>query len=191
LPSAIAPASASAAGAGADWKFESGTLAASALGPPLSIGISNAGVELARIYKDWNPGNFIDRFTGEYICACAKRCLTKEAFENHVLAESQRARRMQYVPTCLYDTIPLLTSRDRCPICLKIFKSTAAIIAHWESPSLKCDLSEDNTYAQIVEEVSGGMIQIGGYNGDGTIRYEASGLGLHKTTGVDLDEIDW
>ncbi|KAL4769053.1 hypothetical protein BDW60DRAFT_110428 [Aspergillus nidulans var. acristatus] len=151
LPSAIAPASASAAGAGADWKSESGTLAASAHGPPLSIGIPNAGVELARIYKDWNPGNFIGRFTGEYICACAKSCLTKEAFEKHVLAESQRARRMQ------------------CPICLKIFKSTAAIIAHWESPSLKCDLSEDNTYAQIVEETSGGMIQIAGYNGDGTI----------------------
>lgn len=88
LPSAKASASVSAAGAGAESKFESGTLAASALGPPLSVGISNAGVELARIYKDWNPGNFIDGFTGEYVCACGKRCLIKEEFEKHVLTES-------------------------------------------------------------------------------------------------------
>ncbi|KAL4750505.1 hypothetical protein BDW72DRAFT_112277 [Aspergillus terricola var. indicus] len=175
LPSAIASASASEAGAGAESKAESGAPAASALGPLPSIRISNAGAELARIYKDWNPGNFIDGFTGEYVCACGKRFLTKEVFEKHVLTESQGARRMQ------------------CPNCLKIFKSTAAIIAHWESPSLKCDLSEANMYAQIVDEVSGGMIQIAGYNEDGTIRYEASSLELHKTktTGVDLDEIDW
>lgn len=45
-------------------------------------------------------------------------------------------------------------------------------------------------YAQIVDEVSGGLIQIAGYNEDGTIRYEASSLELHetKTIGVDLDK---
>ncbi|KAL3428984.1 hypothetical protein BDV09DRAFT_203614 [Aspergillus tetrazonus] len=138
LPSAKASASVSAAEAGAKSKFESGTLAASALGPPLSVGISNAG-----------------------------RCLIKEDFEKHVLTESQGARRMQ------------------CPNCLKIFKSTAAIIAHWESPSLKCDLSEANMYAQIVDEVSGGLIQIAGYNEDGTIsglKRESSGL-AHPSLG--------
>ncbi|KAL4738621.1 hypothetical protein BDV11DRAFT_215771 [Aspergillus similis] len=148
LPPAIASASASEADSKADSKAESGARAASALGSSPSIGISNAGVELARIYKDWNARNFIDGFTGEYVCACGKRCMTEEAFEKHVLTESQGARRMQ------------------CPNCLKIFKSTAAIIAHWESPSLKCDLSEHNMYAQIVDELSGGMIQIAGYNED-------------------------
>ncbi|CBF78605.1 hypothetical protein AN7330.2 [Aspergillus nidulans FGSC A4] len=167
LPASKASASVSAAGAGAESKFKSGTLAASALGSPLFVGISNAGVELARIYKDWNPGNFIDVFTGEYVCACGKRCLTKEAFETHVLAESQGARRMQ------------------CPNCLKIFKSTAAIITHWESPSLKCDQSEADMYAQIVDEVSGGLIHIAGYNEDGTISgltRESSGL-THSSSG--------
>ncbi|KAL4812751.1 hypothetical protein BDW67DRAFT_178426 [Aspergillus spinulosporus] len=169
-PSAVGSASASEAGAGtgADSKAESGARAASDIGPPLSIGISNAGVELARIYKDWNLGNFIDELTGEYVCACGKRCLTKEAFEKHVLTESQGARSMQ------------------CPNCLKIFKSTAAIIAHWESPSLKCDLSETNMYAQIVDEVSGGMIQTAGYNEDGTIsglKRGSSGL-AHSSSGL-------
>ncbi|KAL5045464.1 hypothetical protein BDW71DRAFT_78162 [Aspergillus fruticulosus] len=173
--SAIAPTSASGAGSGAESEAGSGAKAASALGPPTSIGVPDAGSELARIYKDWNPSNFFNEFTGEYVCACGKRCLTKEAFEEHVLTKSQGARRMQ------------------CPNCLKIFKSTAAIIAHWESPSLKCDLSNANMYAQIVDEVSGGMIQIAGYSEDGTMRYEAGNLELCKTkaTDVNLDKVDW
>ncbi|KAL4994342.1 hypothetical protein BDV10DRAFT_189150 [Aspergillus recurvatus] len=165
--SALALESASGAGAGAK--------PASALGPSPSIGVPDAGLDLARIYKDWNPSNFIDESTGEYVCACGKRCLAKETFEKHVLTKSQGARRMQ------------------CPNCLKIFKSTAAIIAHWESPSLKCDLSVTNIYAQIVDEVSGGMIQISGYNEDGTMRYEAGNLEVRKTKsiGVDLDKVGW
>lgn len=81
----------------------------------------------------------------------------------------------------------------RCPGCLKIFKSTAALVAHWESSSTKCDVSEGNLYAQIMDEVSGGMIQIAGYNDDGTMRYEAGKVDLQKktTVGVDLDKIGW
>ncbi|KAL6230890.1 hypothetical protein BDW75DRAFT_56206 [Aspergillus navahoensis] len=171
--SALAPASASASGAKSEGG--PGAKAASALGPRPSIGVPDAGLELTRIYKDWNPSNFVDEFTREYVCACGKRCLTKEAFEKHVLNKSQGARRMQ------------------CPNCLKVFKSTAAIIAHWESPSLKCDLSEANMYAQIVDEVSGGMIQIAGYSEDGTMRYKAGSLELrkNKATGVDLDKVGW
>ncbi|KAL4912361.1 hypothetical protein BDW62DRAFT_215076 [Aspergillus aurantiobrunneus] len=140
-----------------------------------SIGPPDAGLVLEKIYREWDAANFIDEFTGEYVCACGKRCVTKEGFEKHVLAKSQGSRRMQ------------------CPGCLKIFKSTAAIIAHWESATTRCDVSDGNLYAQIVDEVSGGMIQIAGYNEDGTTKYEAGEVDLQKTktVGVDLDQFGW
>ncbi|KAL4807592.1 hypothetical protein BDV18DRAFT_103522 [Aspergillus unguis] len=144
-------------------------ISAAVIGPP------DTGVALGKIYKDWDVNNFIDPFTGDYVCPCGRRCNTKEGFEKHVLLKSQGARRMQ------------------CPGCLKIFKSTAALISHWESPTIKCDVSDGDLYAQIMDEVSGGMIQIAGYNDDGTMRYEAGKLELQKKTtiGVDLDKVRW
>ncbi|KAL4903200.1 hypothetical protein BDW74DRAFT_180067 [Aspergillus multicolor] len=181
--SVLGSASASASVAGTTHLIEGdsvsgigyGTGTGSTLGPPAPLPTQNAGMLLSKIYKDWDPKNFLDPFTGEYVCACGKRCREKDGFEKHVLTKSQGSRRMQ------------------CPGCFKTFKSTAAIIAHWESPTLKCNLIEENLYAQIVDEVSGGMVQINGYNEDGTLKYEAGKLELRKTTtvGVDLEKIGW
>ncbi|RDW79245.1 putative C2H2 finger domain protein [Aspergillus mulundensis] len=179
--SALGSASESAAGTASLIEGETlsgtgtGTGTGSTLGPPAPFRASNMGMLLSQIYQDWNPNNYLDELTGEYVCACGKRCGTKDGFEKHVLAKSKGSRRML------------------CPGCFKTFKSTAAIIAHWESPSLKCNLSEENLYAQIMDEVSGGMIQINGYNEDGTLKYEAGKLELRKTTtvGVDLEKVRW
>ncbi|KAI9368684.1 hypothetical protein BJX61DRAFT_546291 [Aspergillus egyptiacus] len=135
----------------------------------------NLGDELRKIYKFWDPERFFDGFSGQYICPCGKGCTTLKDFERHVLAKSQGTRRMQ------------------CPGCLRIFKSTAALIAHCESPTTRCNVNEFNQFAQVIDEVSGGMIQMTGYNEDGTMKYEAAQIDLEKKTtiGVDLNKVGW
>lgn len=58
---------------------------------------------------------------------------------------------------------------------------------------MRCDIKDGNLYGQIVDEVSGGLVQIAGYNDDGTVKYEAGKLELQKkiTIGVDLDKFGW
>ncbi|KAL4968330.1 putative C2H2 finger domain protein [Aspergillus stella-maris] len=138
-----------------------GTVVASNPNPgALSICPPDAGLALERIYRDWDPDKFFDGFSGEYVCACGRSCRTKDSFEKHVLSKSHGSKRMQ------------------CPGCLKIFKSTAALIAHCESATTKCNVNETNLYAQIIDEVSGGMVQASGENEDGTIRYVAGEVDL-------------
>ncbi|KAL2829193.1 hypothetical protein BDW59DRAFT_178538 [Aspergillus cavernicola] len=135
----------------------------------------NLAEELRNIYKTWDPENFFDQFSGQYVCACGKGCSSLKDFEKHVLSKSKGTRRMQ------------------CPGCFRIFKSTAALVAHCESATTRCSVNEGSMFAQIIDEVSGGMIQMAGYNDDGTLRYEASKLDLQKTqtVGVDLNKIGW
>jgi hypothetical protein len=52
-------------------------------------------VELRNLYRAWEPANFIDQFSAEYVCPCGKRYGTLEGFENHVLAKSRGTRRFQ------------------------------------------------------------------------------------------------
>lgn len=82
---------------------------------------------------------------------------------------------------------------SRCPGCLRIFKSTAALIAHCESPTVRCSINQNIKYGQLIDELSGGVIQAAGYNEDGTIRYEAGKLDMPKTKtiGVDLQQVNW
>ncbi|KAL4883389.1 hypothetical protein BJY04DRAFT_184549 [Aspergillus karnatakaensis] len=143
-------------------------------GSAMSVGFTNTGQILAGLLKDWNPTNFIDPFTGEFVCPCSKRFTVRGAFEQHIISKSQ-GRRMQ------------------CPGCFKTFKSTAALLAHCEAPTIRCDVDVSNLYAQIVDELTGGFVHITGYNEDGTLKYEAGEVVLPKTkkVGVDLDKIGW
>lgn len=83
-----------ASGAGSGSAGDS--VSASSIGAPSgSIGPPDMALVLRRIYKDFDAANFLDGFTGEYVCPCGRRCSTKEGFEKHVLAKSQGSRRME------------------------------------------------------------------------------------------------
>lgn len=83
-----------ALGAGSD--SAGGSAAALSVGAPAgSIGPPDMALVLQKIYKDFDAVNFLDGFTGEYVCPCGKRCSTKEGFEKHVLSKSQGSRRME------------------------------------------------------------------------------------------------
>ncbi|KAL3445644.1 hypothetical protein BJX65DRAFT_144627 [Aspergillus insuetus] len=130
------------------------TQPASVSTPSTTVTRVDAAAELRRMYREWNPEQYIDQYTDEYVCPCGKRLKTKKGFEQHLLAKNKSIRRVQ------------------CPGCLRNFKSTAALIAHCESSTTRCDVNEGNMYAQIIDEVSGGMIQMAGLNEDGTLKYE-------------------
>jgi hypothetical protein len=51
-------------------------------------------------------------------------------------------------------------------------------------------MSGGNYFGQLMDELTGGVIQVAGYNADGTVKYEAGELELQETTtvGVDLDK---
>ncbi|KAL3467782.1 hypothetical protein BJX64DRAFT_283251 [Aspergillus heterothallicus] len=121
---------------------------------------------LNKIYDRWEPQVYVDQFTGEYVCPCGKRFRTEKAFEQHILNKNMAIRRIN------------------CPRCLRPFKSTAAFIAHCESSSTRCDVNEGEMYAQIIEEISGGMIRTAGHNEDGTMKYEAGDVEITKTVKI-------
>ncbi|CEL08843.1 hypothetical protein ASPCAL11988 [Aspergillus calidoustus] len=129
---------------------------------------TDAATHLRRMYAEWKPEKYIDQYTDEYVCPCGKRFKSKKGFEQHLLAKNKSIRRVQ------------------CPGCLRNFKSTAALIAHCESSTTRCDVNEGNMYAQIIDEVSGGMIQMAGLNEDGTLKYEGGKVKIQEkvTIGV-------
>lgn len=49
---------------------------------------------------------------------------------------------------------------QQCVKCFKRFKSSIALLAHMESPSLKCSVRDSEQYAQVLYMVSGGFIDI-------------------------------
>ncbi|KAI9037860.1 putative C2H2 finger domain protein [Aspergillus affinis] len=130
---------------------------------PFGIATPDAGQTLRLLDARWDPTNFLNSFSGEYVCPCGMKFSAQADFEEHVLCKSRSKNAVQ------------------CPRCLRKFKSTAALIAHCESPSTRCDINEGERYGQIIDELTGGVIQAVGYNDDGTVKYGAGRLDLPKT----------
>lgn len=63
----------------------------------------------------------------------------------------------------------------------------AGLIAHCETSSVRCKINEGSRYAQIIDELTGGLIQATGYNEDSTVKYEAGELDLQRTTVIGKD----
>ncbi|GES60038.1 C2H2 finger domain protein [Aspergillus terreus] len=136
------------------------------------VGIPEAGQTIRAFHQSWDPTKWFNSFSGEYMCPCGKGFAQREKFEEHVLQKAPMARQVQ------------------CPGCQRIFKSTSALVAHLETGSSRCDMSGGNYFGQLMDELTGGVIQVAGYNADGTVKYEAGELELQETTtvGVDLDK---
>ncbi|KAB8239229.1 putative C2H2 finger domain protein [Aspergillus alliaceus] len=141
---------------------------------PFGVGTPEVGDTLRMLDRSWDASKFFNTFTGEYVCPCKKGFACLAEFEMHVLIKSRMMENRQ------------------CPGCLRFFKTTAALIAHFESPSARCSISDGHWYGQIVDELTGGLIQTAGYNEDGTIKYEARSLAIGygtTTVGTDLTRL--
>ncbi|KAE8332290.1 hypothetical protein BDV39DRAFT_200438 [Aspergillus sergii] len=142
---------------------------------PFGIGTLRPGDTLRMLDRAWDATKFFDSFTGQFVCPCKKGFSIMTEFENHVLMKSRMMEDRQ------------------CPGCLRFFKTTAALVAHLESSSTRCNLSDGERYGQIFEEITGGLIQTAGYTEDGRIKYEAGKLEITDglapattTVGTDL-----
>lgn len=62
----------------------------------------------------------------------------------------------------------------RCPYCLKMFKTLTAITSHAESSSMNCRIRETDGYNAFLDQLTAGMVDVGGQNEDGTLQYTAA-----------------
>ena len=47
-----------------------------------------------------------------------------------------------------------------CPVCFKRFKTSAALVGHCESPASRCKVHLARNFGQLMDEVSGGFLQL-------------------------------
>jgi hypothetical protein len=52
------------------------------------------------------------------------------------------------------------TTDVRCPGCHQLFKTTAALVTHFEAPSRKCRMRESTAYADALEIVTGSFMVV-------------------------------
>jgi hypothetical protein len=150
---------------------------------PFGVGIPDAGQTLRILDNSWDATKFFNTFTGKYVCTCKQSFAVMRDFEEHVLMKSRAVENKQQVDfqESRLQTLTAVCS-NRCPGCLRIFKTTSALIAHFEAPSARCDINDSQRYGQILDELTGGIIQASGFNEDGTVKYEAGKLELNTTT---------
>lgn len=77
----------------------------------------------------------------------------------------------------------------RCPKCHKRFPSTSALIQHMEAPRARCGIRAYKEFAHALDEATGGIIQVSGYDEDGLARLAARSMENELETtiiGVDL-----
>ncbi|KAL8725616.1 MAG: hypothetical protein Q9166_007251 [cf. Caloplaca sp. 2 TL-2023] len=58
----------------------------------------------------------------------------------------------------------------QCPSCLKRFKTASAMMAHLESPTIRCTIRDSKGFGNILHLVSGGNINLAGRHNDGSNR---------------------
>ncbi|EEQ31038.1 putative protein S-acyltransferase [Microsporum canis] len=99
---------------------------------------------------------FFSEVHGTYICPCDTSFKTKKELEQHISSGVHAG------------------GVARCPVCLRMFKSSAALVAHCESATKRCKISQTKNFGQVIDEISGGIIGAAGRNEDGTVRFEAA-----------------
>ncbi|KAN0081760.1 hypothetical protein V8E54_003058 [Elaphomyces granulatus] len=139
-------------------------------------GLPDAGQTLQVLTANWDPNKYFNSYIGCYDCFCGLQFHDRDEFERHVLRKWGG------------------TGKATCPGCSRIFKTTAALVAHCESASTRCRVSDGENYAQIIDEISGGFVQSVGYHDDGTMKYEAGNIVIENkgkvVIGRDISD-DW
>ncbi|OJD28196.1 hypothetical protein ACJ73_00407 [Blastomyces percursus] len=123
-----------------------------------------------RQQEPWSPYKFFSPAMGKWVCVCDKLFDSEKDFEGHIKSGIH------------------MGGVFRCPGCLRMFKTSAALTAHCESATVRCKVNKDENYARILDEISAGLIEPDGENEDGSIRYRAV---VQPQTGIDLKNVRW
>ncbi|KAK4226217.1 hypothetical protein QBC38DRAFT_480966 [Podospora fimiseda] len=62
----------------------------------------------------------------------------------------------------------------QCPICMRWFDTTTALVQHAESPSLRCDIRKSDGFRHFLHQATAGIVDATGRNEDGTEKYEVT-----------------
>ncbi|EFR04786.1 hypothetical protein MGYG_07793 [Nannizzia gypsea CBS 118893] len=141
------PLSASASDSGSGWDTSRVIPARTLTEHEASRKITLSESELSKFFSDVH---------GTYICPCDTSFKTKGALQQHIASGVHAA------------------GVARCPVCLRMFKSSAALVAHCESATKRCRINQTRNFGQVIDEISGGIIGAAGRNDDGTVRFEAA-----------------
>lgn len=93
-------------------------------------------------HKDYDPERFYNPVIEMYLCPLPQ---CEESFPEPFMLEHH------------INTIHAI-SQVRCPQCLKLFKSTTALVAHCEAPTSQCGISRSDRYGQAIDQFSGGFL---------------------------------
>jgi hypothetical protein len=108
-----------------------------------------------------DPMKYYNTLTNKFDCPgrkCGGHFDTIEAFNAHLTSSAH------------------VGGRTVCPLCLRKFPSTMALVAHCESPSKRCNIRNTANYNQILREITGGLLGAEGHHIDGSVRYIANDI---------------
>ncbi|KAH6845417.1 hypothetical protein B0I37DRAFT_380069 [Chaetomium sp. MPI-CAGE-AT-0009] len=105
----------------------------------------------------WDPRKYFVTYFNKYKCPhdrCPKSFPSVAGLRGHLLSATHVG-----------------LHKVQCPRCFKWFNTMAAITAHAESQTARCDLRSTNGYRQLLDQVTAGMIDTAGKHDDGTVKY--------------------
>ncbi|PGH03644.1 hypothetical protein GX51_03908 [Blastomyces parvus] len=123
-----------------------------------------------REQEPWSPARFFSPAMGKWVCVCDKLFDSEKEFEGHIKSGIH------------------MGGVFRCPGCLRMFKTSAALTAHCESATVRCEVNKDENYARIMDEISAGLIEPDGENEDGSIRYKTV---VPSQPAINLKNVRW
>lgn len=106
---------------------------------------------------DWDARKYYVTYLDKYKCPydrCPKSFPRAGGLRGHLLSASHTS---QY--------------KVQCPRCFKWFNSMAAITAHAESQSVRCDLRSTDGHRPLIDQLTAGIIDTAGKHEDGTVKY--------------------
>ena len=116
---------------------------------PMSTITSGSGA------SQWDPYVFFDGATQKFVCKCGAALDTPEGLKNHLLDKHR-------------------SSTATCPSCHRIFKNVTALAQHAETATVRCDINKSIRYREFVRDLTAGIVDVGGHNIDGSVKYAAN-----------------
>ncbi len=92
---------------------------------------------------DWNPERFYDSVISRYNCpfVCEVTSVSPAELNQHINKDHR-------------------LTRQKCPSCLKYFRSATALMSHCESRGAKCQINKADNFNIFLDRLSGGFLSV-------------------------------
>jgi hypothetical protein len=92
---------------------------------------------------DWNPERFYDSVVSKYNCpfVCERAFPTTGDLAKHIGQEHRLVR-------------------AKCPLCLKYFNSSTALMTHCENRGARCQINKSDEFSIFIDRITGGFLAV-------------------------------